>query len=210
MPIEIVPIQLGSMGNNTYLVGDPESGEAVVIDPSFDSEIVLTKTEQRGWKLTAIWLTHAHFDHIAGVKTLAEAFEPHLPVGLHPDDIPLFQQGGGSRTFDIQIDAGPRPTIHFEHEQVLRLGKNYLEVRHTPGHTPGHVVFYSAEAQVVFCGDLIFYHSVGRTDLPGGDLAALLQSIYTQILTLPPETRLLSGHGPETTVEEESAENPFL
>src|SRR5512146_1091193 len=92
MPLEIVTLQLGPMQNNTYLVANPASGQAVVIDPSFDSESVLAQAAERNWKLTAIWLTHAHFDHIAGVKLLAEAFQPALPVGLHPLDLPLLRQ----------------------------------------------------------------------------------------------------------------------
>jgi glyoxylase-like metal-dependent hydrolase (beta-lactamase superfamily II) len=203
MGLEIVTFQLGPMQNNTYLIADGESGQAVVIDPSFDSEIILTKAVELGWKLTAIWLTHAHFDHIAGVKTLADAFEPALPVGLHPLDLPMLKQNGGSRLFGMKIDPVPAPAIHFDHGQVLWLGQQQIEVRHTPGHTPGHVVFSAAQSGVVFCGDLIFYHGVGRTDLAGGDYPTLLQSIHTQIFTLPPETRLLSGHGPETTVSEE-------
>ncbi len=210
MPLEIVSLALGPMENNTYLIADTETREAVVVDPSFDSQIVLEEAKRRNWKLTAIWLTHAHFDHIAGVKLLSEAFQPRLPVGLHPDELPLWKQGGGGRIFGMHVDPGPEPALHFEHEQTLCLGKHEIEVRHTPGHTPGHVIFYSSEAGVVLCGDLIFYHSVGRTDLPGGNLEDLLQSIHTQILTLPPTTRLLSGHGLETTVEEEKKENPFL
>jgi hydroxyacylglutathione hydrolase len=203
MLLDIVTLQLGAMENNTYLVGDSETNQAIVIDPSFDSEIVLEEAARHGWNLTAVWLTHAHFDHIAGVKRIVDAFQPPLPVGLHPDDLPLLRKSGGSPMFGIQVDPVPPPAIHFDHGQLLRLGNQLIEVRHTPGHTPGHVVFYDAESGVVFCGDLVFYHGVGRTDLPGGDYRALLQSIHTQIFTLPPDTRLLSGHGPETTVREE-------
>ncbi len=94
--------------------------------------------------------------------------------------------------------------------QLLELGENKFEVRHTPGHTTGHVVFYCQSEKLVFCGDLIFAGSVGRTDLPGGSYDTLIRSIRTHILSLPDETRLLSGHGPETTVGEERATNPFL
>ena len=96
------------------------------------------------------------------------------------------------------------------HRQALTIGETLVEVRHTPGHTPGHVVFYVPSEGVVFCGDLIFYGSVGRTDLPGGNHRQLIDSIQTQILSLPPQTHLLSGHGPETTVGDEIAANPFL
>lgn len=203
MPLEIITFELGEMANNTYLVADPLSGQAAIIDPSFDSEVVLEEIERRKWQICGVWLTHAHFDHIAGVRRLVDAFQPPLSVGLHPLDFPLLRQSGGSRLFGIQVDPVPSPKIHFDHGQRLRLGQQYIEVRHTPGHTPGHVVFYSAESSVVFCGDLIFFHGVGRTDLPGGDYQTLLHSLHTQIFTLPPETRLLSGHGPETTVREE-------
>lgn len=210
MTLEIIPFQLGPMQNNTYLVADTETGEAVVIDPSFDSEVVLAEAQQRNWEIKGIWLTHAHFDHIAGLKLIAESHHPPLTIGLHPNDLPLLQQGGGSREFGLKIDPGPKPTLSFDHDQMLNIGHQVIEVRFTPGHTPGHVIFYSSEAGAALVGDLIFYHSVGRTDLPGGDPVALIQSIHTQVLTLPPKTRLLSGHGPETTVEEEKENNPFL
>ena len=208
--LEIVTITLGPMDNNSYLVADSITGQAVAIDPSFESETILEAIDQRGWTLSGIWLTHAHFDHIAGVKTLLNALGPKLPIGLHPADIPLWRQGGGGRSFGLKIEPGAEPALHFDHEQILRLGSHYIEVRHTPGHTPGHVIFYSAEAEAALCGDLIFYRGVGRTDLPGGDQSTLLQSIYTQVLTLPPATRLLCGHGPETAVKDEANENPFL
>jgi glyoxylase-like metal-dependent hydrolase (beta-lactamase superfamily II) len=210
MALEILSLQLGPMENNTYVAADVSSGQAVVIDPSFDSEVILPEIEQRGWSLSAIWLTHAHFDHIAGVKALLSASSPPPAVGLHPADLPLWQQGGGARIFGLEIELGPEPSLSFVDGSTLQLGDNSFEVRHTPGHTTGHVVFYCAQEAVVFCGDLIFYHGVGRTDLPGGDHRTLLRSIREQILTLPPATRLLSGHGPETTVAEEQAANPFL
>jgi glyoxylase-like metal-dependent hydrolase (beta-lactamase superfamily II) len=203
MPLKIVTFELGEMANNTYLVADPGTRQAVVIDPSFDSEVVLEEIARRSWQITGVWLTHAHFDHVAGVRRLVNASQPPIPVGLHPADLPLLRQGGGARLFGIQVDEVPAPAIHFDHGQQLRVGAQWIEVRHTPGHTPGHVIFYAAESGVAFCGDLIFFHGVGRTDLPGGDYQALLQSLHTQVFTLPPETRLLSGHGPETTVLEE-------
>ena len=112
--------------------------------------------------------------------------------------------------FGMRIATGPEPTNHLEHGQILTLGDRAFEVRHCPGHTPGHVVFYCAAEKVLFSGDVIFWGSIGRTDLPGGDYDALIHSIYSQILTLPNETRLLSGHGGETTVGFERRENPFL
>lgn len=211
MAFEIITMQLGPMENNTYLIADRQTGQAVAIDPSFDSENLPREAARRGWTLTAVWLTHAHFDHIAGVKTVAESADPHLPVGLHPLDLPLWQHAGGARLFGLNnIETGSDPQIAFAHGQILRLGGSKIEVRHAPGHTPGHVVFYSAEDGVTFAGDVIFFRGVGRTDLPGGDHHTLIQSIRDQILSLPAHTRLLCGHGPETTVGDETAENPFL
>ncbi len=116
----------------------------------------------------------------------------------------------GERSSAFDIDPGPEPTIDFVHGQILKFGNYEFEVRFTPGHTTGHCVLYVASEGVCFCGDLIFNGSVGRTDLPGGDWNALVKSIQEQIFTMPDETRLLSGHGPETTVGEEKRSNPFV
>ncbi|HLO32219.1 MAG TPA: MBL fold metallo-hydrolase, partial [Anaerolineales bacterium] len=139
----------------------------------------------------------------------------------------------GGAMFGFDIDPGPEPTIDFYQGQILRLGSVEFEVRFTPGHTPGHCILYVANiraersderseersrlrsaplasASVCFCGDLIFAGSVGRTDFPGGNWEQLVESIKTQVFTMPDETRLLSGHGPETTVGEEKRHNPFV
>lgn len=210
MSLEIIALELGPLANNTYIAADSNSGDAVVIDPAMDSQAVLAASSQRGWTLRQIWLTHAHFDHIAGVHLLAVSQTPGLPVALHPADLALYRDLGGARKFGFHIDAGPEPQILLAHQQILSIGEIQFQVRHTPGHTPGHVVFHSPAAGTVFCGDLIFLGSVGRTDLPGGSQRQLIESIQTQILSLPPQTRLLSGHGPETTVADEIRENPFL
>jgi hydroxyacylglutathione hydrolase len=208
--LEIVPFILGPVQTNTYLVGDSNTGQAAVIDPAWDGQLILDEARRRAWRIGNIWLTHAHFDHLGGAAAVADGSSPPPPVSLHPDDYALWRNQGGARLFGFHIDPGPEPTIDLVHGQILRIGENLLEVRHTPGHTRGHVVFYCKEAGIVFCGDLVFSGSIGRTDLPGGDYDTLIQSIQTQILTLPDETRLLSGHGPETTVGVERAYNPFL
>jgi hydroxyacylglutathione hydrolase len=210
MRLEILTLVLGPLENNTYIIADPLSREAAVIDPSFDAENISVEIRQRNWHLTHIWLTHAHFDHIAGINALIRALSYPIQIGIHPADLELWQQGGGARFFGIEIDPGPTPTQFFSHGQNLFLGAQAIEVRHTPGHTPGHVIFYAYENEIAFCGDLILNRGIGRTDLPGGDQIELMNSIRSQVLVLPPQTRLLSGHGPETTVGEEAAENPFL
>jgi glyoxylase-like metal-dependent hydrolase (beta-lactamase superfamily II) len=208
--LEIISLVLGPVETNCYVVADTSVNEAVVIDPAWDGQVIAAAAQRRGWRITAIWLTHAHFDHIAGAAGVCRQVQPPPAVALHPGDLPLWEAQGGAPFFGMHIDPGPRPTLSLAHGQMLQAGGYSFEVRHTPGHTPGHVVFYCAPEKLVFCGDVIFMSGIGRTDLPGGSYPALLNSIQQQILTLPDATRLLSGHGPETTVGQERLENPFL
>ncbi len=208
--LEIVNFTLGPVMTNAYLVADPASGEAVVIDPADDGEVIVAEAQRREWHIGSIWLTHAHFDHLAGAGGVADRVNPPPPVALHPDDYPLWRMQGGAPLFGMQIDPGPEPTVDLYHGQNLRLGENCIEVRLTPGHTRGHVVFICLAEKVAFCGDVIFQGSIGRTDLPGGDYQTLMDSIQKQILSLPDDTRLFSGHGPVTTVGRERRWNPFL
>jgi glyoxylase-like metal-dependent hydrolase (beta-lactamase superfamily II) len=208
--LEIVSFTLGPVQTNAYLIADPETKEAAVIDPSWDGQIILAAAQARGWRIGHLWYTHAHFDHIGGAAAIADALNPLPLVALHPADHVLWRAGGGGRMFGFRIDPGPEPSIDFMHGQTLKLGSNTFEVRHAPGHTPGHVILYCATERVCFCGDLIFAGGVGRTDFPGGNWESLVNSIRAQVYTLPDETRLLSGHGPETTVGEEKVSNPFV
>ena len=210
MALEIVSFVIGPYQNNTYLVADTQSGSAVVIDPSFESEVVLERLREKKWQAQEIWLTHAHFDHFGGASQVASAFKPALPVRLHADDLSLWQSGGSAKNFGLEFDPGPEPSLPFMHGQKLSIGSVPVEVRHTPGHTRGHVILYIPSAKALFCGDVIFQGSIGRTDLPGASYETLLTSIYSQVLTLPDDTRLLSGHGAETTVGVERESNPFL
>ena len=208
--LQIIPFTLGPAQTNAYLIADSDSGDAAVIDPAWDGKLILSEARTRGWRIAHLWYTHAHFDHIGGAAEIADALNPLPLVALHPDDHVLWRAGGGGALFGFKIDPGPEPTIDFAHGQILRLGSAQFEVRFTPGHTTGHCVLYCAEFKVCFCGDLIFAGSVGRTDLPGGNWETLEKSIREQIYTLPDETRLLSGHGPETTVGDEKRFNPFV
>jgi glyoxylase-like metal-dependent hydrolase (beta-lactamase superfamily II) len=208
--LEIVSFTLGPAQTNAYLVADSETKDAAVIDPAWDGERILAAARQRGWRIAHLWYTHAHFDHIGGAGAIADALNPLPLVALHPNDHVLWRAGGGGALFGFDIDPGPEPTIDFYQGQILRLGNVEFEVRFTPGHTPGHCILYVASANVCFCGDVIFAGSVGRTDLPGASWDQLERSIRTQVFTLPDETRLLSGHGPETTVGEEKRNNPFV
>jgi len=208
--LEIVSFTLGPAQTNAYLVADSDTKEAVVIDPAWDGHVILQAAQKRGWRIGHLWYTHAHFDHIGGASAIADALNPLPHVALHPNDHVLWRSAGGAALFGFDIDPGPEPTIDFIHGQILRLGSCEFEVRFTPGHTTGHCVLYVASEKICFCGDLIFNGSVGRTDLPGGSWETLLKSIKEQIFTMPDDTRLLSGHGPATTVGEEKINNPFV
>jgi glyoxylase-like metal-dependent hydrolase (beta-lactamase superfamily II) len=208
MSLNIESFVLGEISNNTYLVWNEPSKEAAVIDPSFDPQAVIDAIKQKGLKLTGIWLTHGHFDHFIGIPLVFAAGGP-VPVYLHPADLAIFTAGGLGRNFRFAVSAMPKP-VPFPDDWQLRLGSSIITVRHTPGHSEGHVVFYSEEASTVFTGDLIFRQNVGRTDLPGADQDILLKSIYEQILALPGATRILPGHNEETTVAAEVEYNPYL
>lgn len=208
--LEIVTFTLGPVMTNAYLVADTSVSTAVVIDPADEGDVIVAAAEKRGWRINSIWITHAHFDHIAGAAGVADRLNPPPAIALHPEDYPLWQAQGGAPLFGMRIDPAPEPNLALADGQALYLGEYQFEVRHAPGHTRGHVVFYCAAASAAFCGDVIFRGGIGRTDLPGGDYDTLMHSIYTKILTLPDETRLLSGHGPETTVGLERRTNPFL
>ncbi len=210
MSLLIHVFTLGPLENNTYLVADTWTHEAAVIDPSFEIGRVLKYAKNQGLDIRQVWLTHAHFDHISGVGDMLRVLSEDLKVALHLADLALWNAGGGGAAFGLQLTPARAPDMELAHGQKLTLGNYSVEVRHAPGHTPGHVIFYERDNGVAFCGDVIFRGSIGRTDLPGGSLETLLESIRAQVLTLPDATRLLSGHGPETTVGWERGHNPFL
>jgi hydroxyacylglutathione hydrolase len=210
MPLEIVKLTLGPAQTNAYLVAPTGSQVAVSIDPSWDGHLILEAAQQRGWRITSIWLTHAHFDHFGGAAAVADGSSPPPPVALHPEDYNLWRHSGGAAAYGLTFDPGPEPTIDLAHGQRLYVGDVEVGVRYAPGHTRGHVMFYIPSEKLMFCGDVIFQMSIGRTDLPQADHATLLASIQREVLSLPDDTRLLPGHGPETTVGQEREFNPFL
>jgi hydroxyacylglutathione hydrolase len=201
----------GSFAENGYLVRCEESNRAAVVDPGGAAEGMVARLEEWGAELEAILLTHAHLDHVEGIPRI-RAYAPDVPIHLHEDDLPLYygvpQQAAA---FGLSVGSLPDPDARLEAGQEIRVGESVrFEVRFTPGHSPGHVILVSEGDGLALVGDVIFRGSIGRTDLPGGDLKTLMTSIRQQVLTLPDDTRLLSGHGPETTVELERVGNPFL
>lgn len=206
--MKILSFTAGPFAENGYLAFCP-SGEAVAVDPGAAAARMVAVLLEEGAELAAILLTHAHLDHVEGVARLRR--HAAAPIWLHPGDRPLYEGiAQQAAAFGVAVDSPPPPDHAFAHGQTFRFGECRLEVRHAPGHAPGHVVLYAPEAGAAFVGDVIFQGSIGRTDLPGGDFRQLMGSIRGQVLTLPDETRLLPGHGPETTVAHERLGNPFL
>lgn len=200
----------GPFAENAYLVVCPESAAAVVVDPGADADAMVEALERQGATLEAILLTHAHLDHVEGVPRIREAF-PDAPVVLHEADRPLYdavQQQAAA--FGLEAPDLPPPDRSWNHGDTFRFGDCAFQVRHAPGHSPGHVILVAEEHGVALVADVIFRGSIGRTDLPGGDFRQLMRSIREQVLTLPDDTRLLTGHGDETTVGHERRGNPFL
>lgn len=205
--LEVVSLPNGQLVQNCYLVADRRTREAVMIDPGEEPAMFLAELDTRGWSLQAIWLTHAHVDHIIGVGAVHHA--TGAPIHLHPLDRPIYDalpQFG--HWVGMQLDPPPPPDAELKAGEVLRVGGSQFEVRFTPGHSPGSVSFVGGGR--VFSGDALFNGSVGRTDLPGGDFATLMASIQTQLLSLPDSTIVHSGHGTDTTIGVERLTNPFL
>lgn len=214
MKLSFVRLVLGPMGNNVYLLADEDSKDSVLIDSSFNYEHVLHEIKRQGWNLRQIWLTHAHFDHTAGVKQIWEALLPKPLIGMHPNAFAWAANQEEVLQLNFPIDPIPQVDISFFQGQTLSLdpegGEAVVEVREVPGHNPGSVIFYCKKLQVAFCGDAIFRESIGRTDLDGGDYPTLIKSLHEQVLTLPDTTTLLPGHGPESSVGYEKRFNPYL
>lgn len=195
------------MDNNMYVVVDAATSEAVVIDPGFGSEQVLDAVISEGLKVTHVLNTHAHLDHVAENARFVEALGCGL--GLHPSDLPLMRAlSEQAAWFGVAAPKVVEPTLELEEGKGIKVGRDTLQVLHTPGHTPGHVCFFGPKWLIV--GDVIFAGSIGRTDLPGGDHAELMRSINRHVLSFADAFELHPGHGPSTTVGRERRTNPFL
>lgn len=181
-----------------------------MVDPGGAAPEIAEAIVSEGLELNAILLTHAHLDHVEGVHTI-RAIAPTVPIWLHPGDHGLYHAlPGQAAMFGLRADPQPDPTDELVHGQRYEFGSCAFDVRFTPGHAPGHVIFVSTENNVALVGDVVFMGSIGRTDLPGGDFQTLMRSIRDEVLTLPDETVLYTGHGPPTTVGHERVGNPFL
>ncbi|HEY2923728.1 MAG TPA: MBL fold metallo-hydrolase [Candidatus Eisenbacteria bacterium] len=198
---------VGPLDNNLYLLSSAGSKEAIVVDPSIESDDVLTEISRRSLHVQRILLTHAHIDHILMVKRFHE--ETGAPVWLHEADLPLYERGAEQAAAVGLPWPGSAPIAHFI-EDGEEVGIPNLEIRavHTPGHSPGSVTFVTPAGMIA--GDVLFRGSVGRTDLPGGDWQTLVRSIRERLFRYPAVTRVFPGHGPETTIGLEFRTNPFV
>jgi len=203
----IVALTNGAFAENCYLIADPATRDAAIVDPGEESDLFLARLGAEGWTLRAIWLTHAHLDHVAGVSAMRAA--TGAPVWLHPADRRLYDHAPDqARLYGLELARLAPPDREFREGEPAVVGGLAFDVLHTPGHSPGSVSL--AGYGVVFVGDVLFAGSVGRTDLPGGDTDTLLASIRQTLYALRAETAVYSGHGPATTIGDEQRANPFV
>jgi glyoxylase-like metal-dependent hydrolase (beta-lactamase superfamily II) len=203
----MIRIPNGMFAENCYLVVDEQAGECAIVDPGEEAGLILHKVGETGARPVAIWITHAHIDHVLGVARVRA--ETGAPIYLHPADRPLYDRvPDQAAAFGFRAERLPPPDHAWASGDVVRVGALAFTVRHAPGHSPGHVVLVGADA--VLAGDVLFAGSIGRTDLPGGDTETLLASIERELLSLPDSHIVHSGHGPDTTIGRERRSNPFL
>ena len=209
--LKIICVPVTSISQNCRILWEEGTNEAVVIDPGGESKKIEQVLSQHKVRLKEIWLTHSHFDHCGGVKHLVGSGN----VPLYGHEAERFLRGQVATSVMLfglpdDLENCPEPTQYLAGGEKLSVGRFQFEARFTPGHAPGHLCFYCEEAKVLIAGDTLFAGSIGRTDLPGGKQETLLHSIATQIMTLPDETKVLPGHGGDTTVGAERETNPFL
>ena len=211
--MNILQAVFNSYAVNTYLLA-AEDGTTVIIDPACANEAEFAKLKgiiaQEQLNVVCVLLTHAHADHVLGVPFLVDAY-PNAQFLMHEEGLPLYENANDySLVMGFKKREFPAPSGFLTDGQELKFSDIELKVSYTPGHAPGSVCYYAKEEVVVFTGDVLFHRSIGRTDLPGGSLKTLRNSIREKLFTLPPDTLVLSGHGDSTTIEFEKEYNPFL
>lgn len=210
--LKIKKFTFNPFSENTYLWIN-EANECWITDPGMygaaEEKVLFDYISSNGLKPIAIINTHTHIDHILGIDAVKAKYD--IPFYMHELDMPVLNNAKGSAMmFGFNFNVIPQPDGYLTHGQQFQMGDDAVEIRLAPGHSPGSVLLYAADAKLVVGGDVLFAGSVGRTDLPGGDTDTLMTSIKEQMYTLPNDTVVYSGHGPETTVAQEKATNPFV
>jgi hydroxyacylglutathione hydrolase len=204
--MRIETLTVGALEENCYLVIDESTNHAVLIDPGDEPDRILDALRDSGATLDAVWLTHAHFDHLGGLAGVLREYP--VPVYMHPLDAPLHEIAVDSALrYGIRIEKPPAPDRELSEGDRVAVGSETLGVMHVPGHAPGHVAFYNDD--VVFGGDCLFAGSIGTTDVDFGDRKTLDASLL-RIVGLGDNLKLYPGHGPATTIRVERETNPFL
>jgi len=215
LKVSVVPVT--PLQQNCTLVTDSATGQTAVIDPGGDADKILAALAANALTAVAVWLTHGHLDHAGGVADLVEKLAARtggdrIPI-IGPDrrDEELLQSiEEQARLFGLEGMHNASPDRYLAEGETVSIGPHVFEVLHCPGHTPGHVVFVNRAARFAQVGDVLFRGSVGRTDFPYGDHAALINAIKTKLLPLGDDIRFVCGHGPTSTIGAERATNPFI
>ena len=198
----------------TYILWTAEGGEAIVIDPGMmtadERTQVVQFLESHRLTLRRVLLTHIHIDHVASAQWLAQRYQAPIEGGEADEPMGAFLPLQAAH-FGLKIDVQPlKLDGYLKHNDIIRLGDEEIRVLEVPGHSPGSLAFYAPESHLVIGGDVLFASSIGRCALPGSSFDVLIHSIRTQLFTLPDDTVVYPGHGPETTIGEERVNNPFL
>jgi glyoxylase-like metal-dependent hydrolase (beta-lactamase superfamily II) len=205
----IKDLVVGPIGANCIILGCEATRKAAVIDPGDDADRILKALADEKLTVTAIINTHGHFDHVGANKRLKEA--TGADIMIHEADASMLQELSiTAMAFGLRAENSPPADRLLADGDTITFGEKSLTVLHTPGHTPGGVTLYCKEENVAFAGDTLFYGSIGRTDLPGGNYGTLISSIKAQLFELPDDTVVYTGHGPKTTIGTEKQYNPFL
>lgn len=203
----IKELVVGPLMANCFIFGCEETKEAVVIDPGGDADRILRSLADSELKVKYIINTHGHFDHVSANGTIKDA--TGADILIHPLDAPMLGMlSSNAAVFGISVENSPPCDQTIEEGDTVSFGKITLKVIHTPGHTPGGISLYTDK--IVFVGDTLFAGSIGRTDFPGGDFNTLISSIKTKLFKMDDDMRVLSGHGPETSIGSEKRFNPFV
>ena len=202
-------LTVGPFGENCYIIGDEETGTGALIDPGDEATRIALAVEQTSLEIGQIIVTHAHIDHVGAIVPLAEEYS--CPVLMHEEGEAMLKMLPQQAVMmGLRFGKVPKVDRYIADKEVVEVGNLRLHSLYTPGHAPGHLAFLVENEGIVFSGDALFAGSVGRVDLPGGSMEVLMRSIEDRLLTLPDDTRVLSGHGPETNIGRERMTNPFL